>query len=66
LAEYENLKELKDIYDLKGKEAMFRSKVKWIENGEKPTKYFYNLEKRSYEKKVITQLKTTESEIISG
>lgn len=45
---------------------MFRSKVKWIENGEKPTKYFYNLEKRSYEKKAIThdQLKAIEGEIV--
>ena len=41
LNEYDNLKtEVKEIYDLKGQEAMFRSKVKWIEYGEKPTKYF--------------------------
>ena len=41
LNEYNNLKtELKEIYNLKGQEAMFRSKVKWIEYGEKPTKYF--------------------------
>ena len=25
---------------------MFRSKTKWIEQGEKPTKYFFNLEKK--------------------
>ena len=35
----------------KEKEAMFRSKVKCVEQGEKPTKYFFNLEKRNYEKK---------------
>ena len=33
--------ELNSLYELKGKEAIFRSKVKWIEQGEKPTKYFF-------------------------
>ena len=66
LMEFENLKnELNEIYSVKGKEAMFRSRTRWIENGEKPTKYFFNLEKRNYEKKMITQLKTTDGEIIS-
>ena len=64
--EFENLKnELTEIYSVKGKEAMFRSRTRWIENGEKPTKYSFNLEKRNYEKKMITQLKTTDGEIIS-
>jgi len=44
---------------------MFRSKTRWIENGEKPTKYFFNLEKQNHEKKIITQLKTTDGETIS-
>ena len=66
LTEYENLKkELTGIYHTKGKEAMFRSKVRWIDNGEKPTKYFFNLGKRNYEKKVITQLKTIDGKILS-
>ena len=66
LTEYQNLKkELTEIYHTKRKEAMFRSKVRWIENGEKPTKYFFNLEKRNYEKKVITQLKTIDGKIIT-
>ena len=52
LTEFEALKsELNEIYSTKGKEAMFRSKVKSVEEVEKPTKYFFNLEKRSYEKK---------------
>ena len=37
-------KELKDLNGSKGKEAMFRSKARWLEQGEKPTKYFFNLE----------------------
>ena len=66
LMEFENLKnELNEIYSVKGKEAMFRSRTRWIENDEKPTKYFFNFEKRNYEKKMITQLKTTDGEIIS-
>ena len=65
LMEFENLKkELTEIYSMKGKEAMFRSRARWIEDGEKPTKNF-NLEKQNYEKKIITQLKTTDGEIIS-
>jgi len=66
LDEYESIKtELKDIYEKKGKEAMFRSKARWIEKGEKPTNYFFNLEKRNFEKRVILQLKLENGEIIS-
>ena len=39
-------KELKDMYDSKAKEAMFRAKARWVEQGEKATKYFFNLEKK--------------------
>ena len=46
-------KELKNMYDSKGKEAMFRSKARWVEQGEKPTKYLFNLEKRDYDRKVL-------------
>ena len=58
LQEYENLKsELKLIYEEKGKQAMFRAKCRWVENGEKPTKYFFNLEERNYNKKTISELR---------
>ena len=39
--------ELKELYDCKGREAIFRSKLRWVEKGEKPTRYFYNLEKKN-------------------
>ena len=29
------------LYDTRGKGAIFRSKVRWTEEGEKPTKYLY-------------------------
>ena len=57
--EYEVLKtELHSIYDRKGKAAMFRSKCRWMEKGEKPTKYFFNLEKRNYNRKTINEIRT--------
>ena len=56
--------EFKELYEKLG-EAMFRSKARWIERGEKATNYFFNLEKRNYEKKVIQQLKLENGEIIS-
>ena len=56
--------EFKELYEKLG-EAMFRSKVRRIEKGEKATNYFFNLEKRNYEKKVIAQLKLENGEIIS-
>ena len=58
LQEYENLKlELKSIYKEKGKQAMFRAKCRWVENGERPTKYFFNQEERNYNKKTIRELR---------
>ena len=57
LNEYDNLKtELQSIYEKKGRSAIFRSKCRWVEEGERPTKYFFNLEKKNYNKKTITAL----------
>ena len=43
----------------------FRSKARWIEKGEEPTNYFFDLKKRNFEKRVIAQLKLENGEIIS-
>ena len=59
-------KELKDMYDSKGKEAMFRSKARWVEQGEKPTKYFFNLENKNYDRKIIKELKDENDKIITN
>jgi len=57
LLHYDNLKsELQSLYENKGKQAMFRAKCHWVEEGERPTKYFFNLEKRNYNKKTIREL----------
>ena len=66
LEKYEAAKEeLKHIHEVKGREAMFRSKMKWFELGEKPTKYFFNLEKKNYEKKLIREVELENGEIVS-
>lgn len=41
-------------YEIKG--LLLRSHCKWIEDGEKPTKYFCALEKRNYVNKNISKL----------
>ena len=41
---------------------MFKSKIKRVEQGEKPTKYFHNLEKTNYEKKLAREVKLENEE----
>ena len=57
---YDNYRRLKSkweqIKNIKVEGAIIRSKAKWVEEGEKNTKYFLNLEKRNYEKKCIRKL----------
>jgi len=58
LREYDELKtELQSIYEEKGKQAMFQAKCRCVENGEGPTKNFFNLEKRNYKKKTISEVR---------
>ena len=49
---------------MKGKGAIFRSKVRQLENGEKPTKYFFNTEKRNYNRKIISELKRPDGKTV--
>ena len=44
---------------------MFRAKCRWVENGERPTKYFFNLEKRNYDKKTTGELRLPDDSIIN-
>ena len=67
LKEFDNLKtELQSIYGKKGMAAVFRSKCRWIEMGERPTKYFFNIEKRNYIKKTIKELRMEDETIIKN
>ena len=57
--------ELNSLYESKGKKAIFRSKLNWIEQGEKPTKYFFNLEKKNYVTKTLLQMNLDNGKITS-
>ena len=48
--------ELEAYIEEKTKGAMIRSRVRWVEDGEKCTKYFLNLEKRNHNIKTIDRL----------
>ena len=55
--QYENIKmKLQDIEDKVSRGSILRSKAKYIEEGEKPTKYFFDLEKKNAIKKHIRKL----------
>ena len=49
-------KELENIRMDKVKGLILRTKVKWLEEGEKPTKFFATLEKRNYINKLINKV----------
>ena len=45
---------------------MFRAKCRWVENGERPIKYVFNLEKRNYNKKTIRELRLYDESITNN
>lgn len=55
---------LENEYAEKAAKAIFRSKSKYYNEGEKNSKYFFNLERRNFEAKVIKSLKTKDENII--
>ena len=64
LIEYDNLKaELQSICEKKGTSAIFRSKCRWVEE-EHPTKYFFNLEKKNYNKKTLNFMEKMEQQLL--
>ena len=73
LNEYYNSKiKLEKYQDQKTRAFIFTSKVRWYEHGEKNNRYFYNLVKRNYCRKHITELEndnkvkiTNENEILN-
>ena len=56
---------MNSLYQLRGKDAIFRSKVKWIEQGENQQSIFFNLEKKNYVTKTLLQIKLDNGEITS-
>ena len=66
LNEFDDLKtELQSIYIRKGNATIFRSRYRWVEKGVHPTKYFFfNLARRNYNKKTISELRMENETII--
>ena len=70
--EYYTCKErLRELEEHKANGIIIRSKVQWLEKGEKSTQYFFSLEKFNYIKKQVRKLildngetVTTDKEII--
>ena len=58
--------ELNKILDFETKGLMIRSRARWMEDGEKSSKYFCNLEKRSNEKKCIYKVKKDNGNVVSN
>ena len=54
---------LRHIYEKKAEGAIFRSKVRWIQESKKLTKYFFNLEKKNFNEKVISELRMADSHV---
>ena len=54
LKEKEN--ELREIRKAKMDGVLVRSKTRWMEDGEKPSKYFLNMEKRNFVNKTISKI----------
>jgi exonuclease III len=46
--------------------ARLRSKARWVEEGEKNTKYFLNLEKHNQEKKTISSIINSQDQILNA
>ena len=56
---------LKVIDNEKLQGSIIHSRVKWVEEGERSSKSFFDLEKQSYLRKFIQKLKTNSGEIIT-
>ena len=56
--------DIDEIITEKTNGMIIRSKAQWYEEGEKPTKYFLNLEKRNYNNKVINRIQSPDNNFI--
>ena len=66
LTQLEELEDkLKKNYDYETKGLIIRSRVRWLEDGEKNSKYFCNLENRTWQKKNISKIQDPEGNMIT-
>lgn len=64
--EYQATKrELHQFQLLKAREAMIRSKIRWVGEGERPTKFFLNLQKKQSEAKTISSIHDGEGNLLT-
>ena len=64
--EYDTCKtRLNRIYENKAKGVIVRSRARWLEQGEKSTKYFFNLEKSNFTRKHIRKLRLENNDLIT-
>ena len=56
--------ELDDIAAEEAKSIIFRSKARWIKDGERNSKYFFSLEKKRYLSKNMSQLLTDNGNLV--
>lgn len=67
IQQYQELKNVvNDIEEEKGKRAMVFSGARWIEEGERPTKYFLNLSRNRKIKKEVNVLQTDDNMLVTG
>ena len=59
-------KQLEKIDNDKLNGAIVRSRIKWVEQGEKSSKFFFSMEKNNFVKKHIRKLQTKTGEIITN
>ena len=57
--------ELQEICNIKLKGSMIRSRAQWIDEGERPTKFFCALETNNFLDKTIKKVHTINHEIIT-
>lgn len=57
--------DLEALRKIKIQGYMMRSKVKWLDQGEKTSKYFLNLEKRNYTSKLIPKLRLESGDYVT-
>ena len=57
---------LKEIYIQKSEGTKIRSRVRWWEEGEKPTAYFHNLEKKNAKSKLWESILDADGQVLHG
>ena len=57
---------LKSIFDRKLEGSKIRSRAKWLEEGETPTMFFFNLKNQRHEKSLISSVLTPERDEVSS